>query len=87
MALSRMLFSELYKMTTKVICVGSRGAIASLWIRPWRCGVRRRKNDTAPAPELFFRKHGSSSGALGFHECSSGSGALFFIIWLVVFTH
>jgi len=36
----------------------------------------RRKNDTAPALELFFYEHGF--GALGFHECGSSSGALFF---------
>jgi len=36
-------------------------------------GLRRsRKYNTAP----FFHEHGSSPGALGFHEC--GSGACFF---------
>jgi len=46
---------------------------ATVWIIS---GLRsRRKNDTTPAPELFFHEHGSSTGALGFHEC--GSGALF----------
>jgi len=35
-----------------------------------------RKNDTASAPQLFFREHGSSSGAHGFHVCGSCSGAV-----------
>jgi len=37
-------------------------------------GLRsRREYDTALAPELFFHKHGSSSGAHGFHLCGSCS--------------
>jgi len=47
---------------------------ATLWIisGPWS----RRTNVTAPTAELFFHEHGSSSGALGFHECDWGSGTL-----------
>jgi len=44
-------------------------------------GLRsRRKINTAPAAKLFFHENGSgsSSGALGFRECGSGTEALFF---------
>jgi len=48
---------------------------ATVWIIS---GPRSRgKNVTALAAELFYHEHGSSSRALGFHECDSGSGALF----------
>jgi len=54
---------------------GSSMCPATVWILS---GPRSsRKNVTAPAAKLFFHEHGSSSGALGFHECDCGSGALF----------
>jgi len=34
----------------------------------------RRKNDTASSQELFFHKHGTSSGADGCHVCGSCFG-------------
>jgi len=34
----------------------------------------RPKNDTASSPELFFHKHGSSSGDHGCHVCGSCFG-------------
>jgi len=47
---------------------------ATVWIIS---GPRnRRKNVAVPAAELFFHEHGSRSGAIGFYECDSGSGAL-----------
>ena len=65
---------------------GSSICPATVWIIS---GLRsRRKNVTAPIPELFFswtllqlrsssfHEHGSSSAALGFHE--RGSGILYF---------
>jgi len=51
----------------------SGSSTATVWIISGL--LSRRKTDTAPAPELLFHEHGSSSGALGFHEC--GSGAFF----------
>jgi len=55
---------------------GSSMCSAAVWIIS---GLRRsRKNDTAPAPELFFHEHDSSSGTVGFHECGSGSWDLCF---------
>jgi len=43
-------------------------------------GLRsRRKNDTARAPDLFFSRKCTSSIAVDFHECGSGSSAPFFL--------
>ena len=70
---------------------GSSMFPATVWIISGR--RNRRKNDTVPAPdpELFFHEHGSSSGALDFHECGSWN-TLFSWLWLqlrflFVFTH
>jgi len=38
----------------------------------------RRKNDAAPAPELFYSWTWLQLRSSSFHECGSGSGALFF---------
>ena len=60
---------------------------AAVWIIS---GLRsRRKHVTAPAPELFFHKHDSSSGALFFHDSGSSSGFYSFshINTLIVLVH
>ena len=73
---------------------GSSTYPATVWIFS---GLRsRRKNDTAPAPQLFFswtwlqlrsssfHEHGSRSGAFGFHECGSGFYSFSYINILIV---